>query len=171
MDANHLNQEEVESLFKIAKSHRMGVALLVLNNQTLFGREREINIWIRDQSPDWTLGLRLANLDLAVLLGYQLNRNWQGHINLVSIISKSENITPADKFLNSLAKDARLPTNTQIFLYHGDFHEHLSTAPRADLNIFGLSHNIGVDKLREIASKTDSSCLFVLDSGDESALA
>ncbi len=172
MDTNHLTQEEVESLFTIAKEHHMGVALLVLNNDTLFGREREINIWIRDQSPDWTLGLRLANLDLAILLGYQLNRNWQGHINLVSIINKSENIAPSDVFLHSLAKDARLPSNTKIYLYHGEFDHHLAISPKADLNIFGLSNSsINIQKLRDISSKTDSSCLFVLDSGNESALA
>ncbi|NRA67882.1 MAG: Na-K-Cl cotransporter [Pseudobacteriovorax sp.] len=171
MDVNHLKSEEVESLFKIAQNHKMGVALLVLNHQTLFGREREINIWIRDQSPDWTLGLRLANLDLAVLLGYQLNRNWQGNINLVSIINDLKNLEPADHFLHALAKDARLPTNTGIFTYHGDFSQHLTVAPRADLNIFGLAKNIGVDRLRQVAKETDSTCLFVLDSGFESALA
>ncbi|SMF76669.1 amino acid permease [Pseudobacteriovorax antillogorgiicola] len=171
IDTSHLNQEEIAALFEVAHEHQMGVAMLVLNGQTLFGREREINIWIRDQSPDWTLGLRLANLDLAILLGYQLNRNWKGKINLVTVINKKENIAPAHEFLHSLAKDARLPTNTDIFLYHGEFENQIEHAPRADVNIFGLSRNIGPDRLRDLAIKTNSSCLFVLDSGNESALA
>ena len=141
--------------------------MLVLNGQTLFGREREINIWIRDQSPDWTLGLRLANLDLAVLLGYQLNRNWKGKINLMSVIRQEENVAPAEEFLHSLAKDARLPTNTEIFMFHGDFSmKPSSRLPGPTSTIFGLSRNIGPERLRELASKTNSSCLFVLDSGE-----
>mgnify|MGYP003683317005 CR=1 FL=1 len=171
IDTSHLNTSEVESLFTVAREHKMGVAMLVLNGQALFGREREINIWVRDQSPDWTLGLRLANLDLAVLLGYQLLRNWNGKINLVTVVSKEENIEPANEFLHSLAKDARLPTNTEIFLYHGNFEDSIDQVPRADVNIFGLSRNIGPDRLRDLATKTKSSCLFVLDSGNESALA
>lgn len=171
IDTSHLNSEEVSELFTVARTHEMGVAMLVLNGQALFGREREINIWVRDQSPDWKLGLRLANLDLAILLGYQLLRNWNGKINLVTVISKEENIAPADEFLNSLAKDARLPTNTEIFLYHGTFEESIEQVPRADVNIFGLSREIGADRLRDLSTKTKSSCLFVLDSGNESALA
>ena len=171
MDANHLSKEETEDLFGIAQKHRMGVALVVLNHQTLFGREREINIWIRDQSPDWTLGMRLANLDLAILLGYQLHRNWNGKLNLVTVIAEEKNLQPSEEFLHALAKDARLPTNTGIYAYQGNFGDYLTIAPKADLNIFGLAENIGVEKLQELAQLTDSTCLFVLDSGNESALA
>lgn len=171
IDTSHLLHPEIESLFEVAQEHHMGVAMLVLNGQSLFGRERVINIWIRDQSPDWTLGLRLANLDLAILLGYQLNRNWNGQINLVTVVSKTENLEPANNFLKTLANDARLPRNTQVFLYDGEFHEKLEEAPRADISIFGLSRSIGQDSLRTLVSRTRSSCLFVLDSGNESALA
>ena len=65
----------------VAHSLKLGLAVYISHDQAQLGRERDINIWIRDQSPDWKLGLRLANLDLAILLGYQLNRNWKGRIH------------------------------------------------------------------------------------------
>jgi hypothetical protein len=45
------------------------------------------------------------------------------------------------------------------------------TAPKADLNIFGLGENQPISELRKLTEKTSASCLFVIDSGLESALA
>ena len=171
INTNYRTSEETSRLLDIARHYRMGAALLILHEQSLLGRERVINIWIRDQSPDWTLGLRLANLDLAILLGYQLRCNWQGHLNLVSAISEPGNVLPAKQFLQALSRDARLPTDTSLEVHECGFEDALESASRADINIFGLSHKIGLDRLRELSSKTHASCLFVLDSGEESALA
>lgn len=36
----------------------------------------EINVWVRSQEPEWKLSLRLSNIDLSLLLAYQLARGW-----------------------------------------------------------------------------------------------
>jgi hypothetical protein len=171
INTNVRSQEETAALVECARRNHMGAALLILHDQTLLGREREINIWVRDQSPNWSLGLRLANLDLAILLGFQIRSNWDGRINLVSAIPQPHHVQPAKQFLEALIQDARLPTNTHLQVWEAEFAEALEKTKRADLNIFGLSHNVGLDRLRDLSAKTQSSCLFVLDSGEESALA
>ena len=47
----------------------------------------------------------------------------------------------------------------------------LPRAPQADLNIFGLQPDPNFDTIRRLVEETDSTCMFVRDSGLESALA
>ena len=53
----------------------------------------------------------------------------------------------------------------------GEFEPYLAEAPRGDVNIFGLMDPPKFGRKREIVSRTRTSGLFVLDSGQESALA
>ena len=39
----------------VAHSLKLGLAVYIPHEQAQLGRERDINIWIRDQSPDWKL--------------------------------------------------------------------------------------------------------------------
>jgi solute carrier family 12 sodium/potassium/chloride transporter 2 len=52
----------------------------------------------------------------------------------------------------------------------GNFTEAIETAPRGDINLFGLAPGIDCPVVRNIAESAQSSCLFVRDSGLESAL-
>lgn len=165
------NKATVTEVIKVAKAKEMGACVLYLHESALLGRERSINIWIRDQSPNWTLGLRLANLDLAILLGYQLCRNWEGQITLISAVRSEAHLESVRLFLTTLARDARLPQNTQIYAQQGDFPQVLREAPRADLNIFGLATETNLEAMSKLSHATRASCLFVLDSGNVSAIA
>jgi hypothetical protein len=53
----------------------------------------------------------------------------------------------------------------------GDFADYIHEAPQADLNIFGLQPEPNFDLIRQLVDDTDSTCMFVRDSGRESALA
>ncbi len=162
--------EELNKLITIAKEAEMAVVFLVIHPTARLGRERDVTVWVRDQSPHWELGLRLANLDVPLLLGYQLNRNWNGDLRLRTVVSKRENLEHANKFLHRLIRDARLPRG-QVSVVHGSFDEALTGAEDTDLNIFGLSNQVSSRHLRELSEKARSSCMFVMDSGNESALA
>ncbi|MEJ2747445.1 MAG: amino acid permease [Anaerolineae bacterium] len=150
---------------------RMGVILLARNPVVELGREHLINVWMREQGPEWKLGLRLANLDLAVLLAYQLARNWHGRINLCMVLPDEATRERADQFLNELISLGRLPASTQVTLFIGDFWEQLPQAPRADLNILGLQARPDLAFIDKVETILQASCIFVRDSGDESALA
>ena len=51
------------------------------------------------------------------------------------------------------------------------FKHALTKAPRADLNIFGFSQEIDWEVMDQMAELINTSCLFVKDSGEESAFA
>jgi hypothetical protein len=151
--------------------YRMGVVLLARNNTVELGREQHINVWMREQSPEWKLGLRLTNLDLAVLLAVQLRRNWNGRINLVMVVDDEAMQTRAKQFIHELISLARLPANTQVTIPQTTFWQALADVPSGDINIFGLQAQPNLEFVEKVTETLGASCIFVRDSGDESALA
>ncbi|MEM9675285.1 MAG: hypothetical protein AAF992_22020, partial [Bacteroidota bacterium] len=65
---------------------------------------------------------------------------------------------------------ARLPrTKTKVFI--GDFRQIIEKAPLADLNVFGMGDEPDFDFFEKMTIQTQSTCLFVKNSGHESILA
>ncbi len=158
-------------LLERAPSYRVAVVLYAQHGLTGMGQEQVINVWVREQGPDWKLALRLANLDLAVLLAYQVARNWHGRINLCMVVDDEEMESQARPFLQELISLARLPASTTLHLYQGSFWQVLAQAPRADLTILGLQARPDLEFIARAIEVVDGTCVFVRDSGDESALA
>ncbi|WP_158542518.1 amino acid permease [Lujinxingia litoralis] len=171
VNADLYDQETLGELLEIAIHRNMGAAFLFEHPESSLGHERRINVWVRDQSPDWPLGLRLANLDLSLLLGYQAQRNWQGILRLLTVCPDPAEVDNACRYLQLLVDDARLPRDTRQWVESGSFMKWLHDAPRADLQIMGLADTIDREFMERMVAATGSSVLFVRDSGNESALA
>ena len=76
----------------------------------------------------------------------------------------------ANDFLHSLIDLARLPkTITQVYV--GKFRDIIKNTPEADLNIFGVQPKVTLAFIERMVKETNASCIFVGDSGHESALA
>jgi len=90
---------------------------------------------------------------------------------LVTATSQPENKRKLYNFLEKLSDRARLPSETEFHVLAGEFEENLISAPGAAINIFGLGDTVSFDFIRRAPGLTKSSCLFVRDSGTESALA
>ncbi|MBA2662419.1 MAG: hypothetical protein H0U74_09010 [Bradymonadaceae bacterium] len=171
VNAHLYDRLTLQGLIDTAADHQLGVAFLYEHPESSLGHERRVNIWVRDQSPQWHLGLRLANLDLALLLGYQIYRNWQGPLRLLTVCPDPAEMANARTFLQQLIDDARLPSHSECWVEQGGLLNKISEAPRADLQILGLAPLVDVDWMRTVVQRSGSSCLFVRDSGRESALA
>jgi amino acid transporter len=166
------NQEELKRMLQRALVYRIGIVLLSRHPVVELGREQLINVWMREQGPDWELGLRLSNLDLSVLLAYRLAQSWRGRINLCMTVKDEATRPQAEQFLRELVVLARLPVKrTAITVLVGDFRALLPQVARADLSVFGLPLQPDLQFVQEIVEIVDGSCIFVRDSGDESALA
>ncbi len=166
MDATTL-----QALLNQAHKNEMGGAIFLPHPVVHLGRERTVNVWIREQSPEWNIGLRLSNLDLALLLAYQIWRNWQGCIRLITVVQDPEQEENGRMFLEKLIELGRMPRGTEAITGIGEFNDYLSQTPVADLNIFGVQETVNLEFMHMLVEATHSSCLFVRDSGLESALA
>jgi len=164
------NFKDLDQLFSKASAYRIGIILLARHPVAASGQEQIINVWVRDQGPEWKLGLRLNNLDLAVLLAYQLKKNWKGSINFCMAVADSETEMEARKYFSELIKRARLK-DAKTVIIRGDFETSIPKAPQADLSIFGLQKTPDWVIVQKIVRIVDATCMFVRDSGDESALA
>ncbi|MCO5192899.1 MAG: amino acid permease [Anaerolineae bacterium] len=164
------DDDALQYLLNHASQNNIGMLLYADNPQAGLGREQIINVWLREQSPNWQVGLRLPNLDLTLLLAYQLARNWQGTINLITVVAQESNRESAESYLAQLMDWGRMPKGTQIVVGVGDFDRFLDSAPDADLNMFGLQMHVNVALMRHLLAATGTTCVFIRDSGTESAL-
>ncbi len=157
-------QETLNQLATLTLKHKMGMAILRQHPRVAFGMQKDVNLWLRDNSPNW---------HLAMLLTLQIQSNWDGKLNMVTVASDDEEVARLHGFLERLSDQARLSAFADIYVLTGTFKEALKLAPRADINIFGLSldNEMPFDFIIEVSETVKSSCVFVMDSGYESALA
>ncbi|MCB0196354.1 MAG: Na-K-Cl cotransporter [Anaerolineae bacterium] len=156
--------DTINQVVSLASKYKMGVILLRQHPRMAFGVQKNVNLWLRDKSPNW---------HLAILIALQLQLNWGGKINLVTVAENGEEKAHLRDFLNRLSDQARLPSTTEFHVLTGSFKEVLSTAPRADINIFGLSvteSGLPLSFIRDMPELVKTSCAFIIDSGSESAL-
>ena len=115
--------------------------------------------------------LAQRNLDLALLVAYQLSQNWNGQITLCMAVPEKGAQAQAEEYLEQLISLTRLPSTTGIQVFTQPFEAAIKEAPTTDLNIFGLAHEPDLRFIRRMATEIDTSCVFVRDSGEESAMA
>jgi len=158
---NEKKDENIQFLVNTASANELGVLILKQHSRMAFGMQKDINLWLRDKSPNW---------HLAILISLQLQLNWEGKINLVTVANDESEKLKLKEFLNRLSDQTRLPSLTEFHVVQGTFNEALQNAPRADINIFGLSEELNFEMMRKTSELSKASCLFVRDSGNESAL-
>jgi solute carrier family 12 sodium/potassium/chloride transporter 2 len=164
---------EIELKPVMTESMRLEIGILLFNLHTtaLLGQRNTINVWVSDRKGNWELGgFDIGNLDLSILVAYKLKMNWNARIRLITVVENQNEEANAKEFLKSLTQLARLP-QTLTEVYVGDFNDVVTKAPSADINIFGMQDTLPYDFIKDMTQKTNSSCLFVRDSGHESILA
>ncbi|WP_233992744.1 amino acid permease [Salinibacter altiplanensis] len=153
-----------------ADREQVGTLLYAPHPRASLGQRQTINVWIRDRSPDWRISMEIGNLDLALLTSYKLSTNWGAKMRLITAVTDPGQREKAQDFLEKLIDLGRLPNATAVAGTE-PFESYVQTAPQADLNIFGLQPEPDFDTIRRRVDQTDSTCMFVRDSGRESALA
>jgi len=171
---NMLDRESYETDFHeiITESARLKLGLLIYfqHPKSGLGQRQVINIWIRNRAPLWKISWDIGNLDLSILVAYKLKKNWTARIRLVTVVDNKDQEIQANKFMSELIDLARLP-KTEILIHIGDFNTYILDAPNADLNIFGLVPEPDFKFMEKMVDNTQTTCLFIRDSGMENILA
>ncbi len=157
-----------------ARRTGVGVLFLGLHPKTGLGQQAVINLWVRAQPErDWdpAAAFDANNLDLAILTGYRLARYWDAQLNLITVIDDEAQKEPAEAFLEELVEITRIPESSKRLVMVGSFEQCASEAPQSDLDIMGLQPDPDFAWMLRVIGLTRSSCLFVGDSGNESAQA
>ena len=153
-----------------AREYNIGVQIYVDEPRAQLGRRSTVNVWVRDQSPDWELTMDLGNLDLAMLTAFKLQKSCGAEIRLVTAVPEEQHVEPAEEYLRNLLDLARFP-DVEVRVHNTDFEDALQVVPHADVELLGLPEQPDYDFLRMMVDARKSTCLFVADSGDENILA
>ena len=159
ISADKSKDSRLEELIAISIREKLGVIILALHQEDGFRNKRKINLWLRIGSP---------NINLAILTALQLERNWNCNIRLLSAINNEEEREEVLSELNSIVERGRLNRRTEIEVLVDDFRKVLTEASPADLNIFGMSGQLNCNIMHDIVTRMNTSCLFIMDSGNES---
>jgi hypothetical protein len=160
--SNSQKDDNIIQLAIYAAQSNLGMILLNQHPRVAFGVQKDVNIWLRDESPNW---------HLAMLIALQIHQNWDGRLNLITVSPDKSQKKRLYAFLEHLSDQARLPSITELYVLEGKFLEAMPGAPRADINIFGMASEVSLDLVRRISATANSSCLYVGDSGQENVLA
>jgi hypothetical protein len=157
-------------IIKEAARLQIGVLIYSQHPKSGMGKRQIINVWIRNRAPNWKISWDIGNLDLSILVAYKLKRNWEAKIRLVTVVENEEQKVQAHKFMSDLIDQARLP-ETEMAVYVDNFNELIKNAPNTDLNIFGLEPDPNFEFMEKMVDKTQTTCLFIRDSGLENIFA
>lgn len=156
------NDSVVKELALDAAKNEMGFMLLCRSHKGKDNRSRNINLWLRDKSPNW---------HLSILIALHLHLNFDGELNLISVARDKSEEAKIYNFLKGLSERTRLPAKTNLIVLTGNFDDVLKSTPEAAVNICGLADLIDVENIRKIANTLEGSALFLRDSGNENAFA
>ena len=166
---NNRYDSEIHSIITEARLNRMGIQLYIEDPIAQLGRSASVNVWIREQSPEWDLSMDMGNIDLAMLSAFNLAQNWGARLRIITAVEESE-VENAYRYIENLVNLARLP-NAFPHVEIGTLEEVLTSAPQADVDFFGLPDDPDLERFRSYVEFTRSACVFVADSGNESILA
>jgi len=163
-------EDDYHEIIREADREEVGTLLYAPHPRAALGQRQTINVWIKDRSPDWRISMQIGNLDLALLTGYKLSENWNAQMRVLTAVPDPDEREKAQDFLEKLIDLGRFE-GAEAVVGTGPFTDYIYEAPQADLNIFGLQPEPNFDTIRQLVEDTDSTCMFVRDSGRESALA
>lgn len=164
------SQDELQQIIDVSVENKFGVTFMAKHAESGLGRGRYVNLWIRDQSPKWKLSFDMANIDLPLLISLMLMKNWRINLRVICVVDNQKWLEDARNYISDLLVLARMPKGYRIIVEHSKFDAYLETAPHADLNIFGLARKADKVMMENLVQQTDSTCMFVMDSGFESVL-
>jgi hypothetical protein len=165
---------EFREIIVQARSSGVGVLFLGLHPKAGLGRHSVVNLWLRPHAEKgWNPEAAFENtsLDLTLLMGYRLARIWEAQLNLIVVVDDDDETEGARAFLEEIAELARIPESANCQVMVGEFEAALADAPQSDIDIMGLQPEPDFAWMGRMVHLTRSSCLFVADSGHESARA
>ncbi len=171
VDERRVSDPELAAYLEHCRRLAIGLALWQPHPDGGMGDRAHIAVWVSDRSPDWKLELHTTSLDLPVLVGLLLAQAWGARLHLHCAVRDPASAADAHAFLLRLADQARLPKGTEIHVSTSPFERALAEVPQADLHLLGMPLVLEKSRLTQLHRSCGAACLWLLDSGQESALA
>ncbi|MBX2801441.1 MAG: hypothetical protein KTR31_27440 [Myxococcales bacterium] len=170
----HGDRRRASIAMQIALERQLGVALYVPHPDVGLGESSTVRVWIRPGARPWdaAYALHRTNVHLALLLALRLTRSWGGKVELITFDPSGREDERAEGFLAALCDYTRFPGSAKHTVLVGDEMQAVAESSAADLSIHSFPDaGMDLDWALAVKTRTPGSCLFVYDSGSESATA
>jgi hypothetical protein len=170
---NKTREAETTELIDLARRTGVGSFLAAMHPRAGLAQRRLVTLWVRHMpgETDPQQDFQVRNLNLILLMGYRLMRQWSCGLRLVTVVHDKSEIGAAEIFLRELADLARIPKDAERIVLVGRFQECVQELAYSDVNIMGLQRKPDYAFVRQMVNDSHATCLFVMDSGRESAMA
>lgn len=166
--------EQIRAVVSEAERLKVGIMLTGLHPKAGLGRSAVVNLWMSPMRPgqDIETYLHESNLNLGILTALRMHRAWRGQLNLITLSATPELASEARRRVDWVRDLCRVPDEAETVVVVGGFDDDhvLSSVPQGDLQVIGFSHGSAIEFVQRTVDRMQSSCLFVRDSGQESAL-
>jgi hypothetical protein len=172
MDETERDKELMQIMVNAPRYH-LGVALYSPYRKVGLGLEKVVNLWLWGTMDGWNQQDRLRNNNLAILIGYILQRNWKAKLRVITRVNNEEQKALAQEKLKALGVLTRLPKGTEfVAISVSDELAGWEEVPGADLQVISLPvQQMIPQNLRDLTDHLRTSCLFLVDGGNENAIA
>jgi len=173
-DEENVGKTDVARYAEGAAMLDVGMLFVALHPKAGLGERATVNLWVQPApgSTDARDAFASGNLNLNLLTGYRLLREWNADVRFLTCVRSPEEVPAAEVFQRELCDLARFPTRrVERTVLVGELGELTAHAPLADVNVLGMPASPDPERMEEWVEALRSSCIFVRDSGRESALA
>ena len=158
----------------IASSRRLGYGayLYVPYGKVGLGLEKTIDIWIDAKDISEMDATKPKHINLALLTGYLLQRNWKALFRINVLLDEVEEQSEVEELINQVKILARLPKSTVYKYWKGGIAEAFKSLRGGDLSIRYLKpEDVDIKALRRKTALLEASVLYTIDSDIENAFA
>lgn len=172
-DDDHIGKADVKRYADAAGMLNVGMLLIASHPKAGFGQRKRVNLWVRPAPGSWDAvdAFSSGNLNLNLLTGYRLFREWKAEVTILTCVRDEAERAEAERFLGDLCDLARFPARVKRKVVSGGFEDRLADAAIADVNVIGMPPSPNPEVMERWVEIAKSSCIFVRDSGREDALA
>jgi hypothetical protein len=160
---------ELTNVIKHSAASGIGVLLHASPREKVPSRRDRAAVWLRKPAAGWELDSELGDMDLALLTGHKLKRNWGADLDVIARMEEGDDREEAEKFLKLVVELARIPNARTLTAVDGREAEAVGDSP-PDLSVFPFVTQTGFNEMRRLSDQVGGVCLFALDSGEENVL-
>jgi hypothetical protein len=164
---------DIKELWRETQRLQVGLALMARHPRAGLGRRAVVHLWFPAELVTRPVADALdhGHMHLAVLVALRLHRAWRADVRFYALVDSPDSKAAAQAWLANLVDLARVPSAVRTEVMVGDLEACLAYAPQSDLDLMGLPADADLDFVRRSVELSGSACLFLGDSGQESALA
>jgi amino acid transporter len=167
-DEPGLGDEDMNRVFETTASCDVGIVYVERDAELGLGTEDDIHVWINEDDVSDALSDD-RSYDLAMLLAYRLQQNWDGTLH-VHMAANTTPVSTAERYLETMLYEGRFPYSTAPHVHDADEQTALASAPHGDIHLIPVEDAAQFHEHKDNVQVDGKTYAYIRDSGKEDIL-